>query len=96
MKDALMGPTACAAVRHSEGKGAFAQEEDLGAIEISWDSLRVEVGEVPTVGRARAVVMSSASAGVTRYENIALALVSVLVLMLRVDEIDLLVGLECV
>ena len=33
MNDALMGPTACAAVRHSEANWAVAQEELLGAIE---------------------------------------------------------------
>lgn len=82
MKDALMGPTACAAVRHSEGKGALAQEEDLGAIETSWDSLRVGAGELLIVGKARAVVMTSASAGVTRCKNIAVALVSALLLEL--------------
>ena len=70
----MMGPTACAAVRHSEGKGALAQEEDLGAIETSWASLRVETGVLPAAGKARAVVMSSASAGITRCENMALNL----------------------
>ena len=72
-----MGPTACAAVRHSEGKEALSQEEDLGAIKTSWDSLRVPDGEFPTVGKARAEVISSASAGVIRCGYMALALVSV-------------------
>lgn len=75
-----MGPTACAAVRHSEGKGALAQEEDFGAIETSWDTLRGAAVESPTVGRARAVERSSASAGVTRCDNMAFALMSALIL----------------
>ena len=70
-----MGPTACAAVRHSEEKVALAQEEDLGAIETSWDSVRARVGELSGVGKARAVVMSRASVVFTRCENMALALV---------------------
>ena len=61
-------------MRHSEGKAAFAQLEDLGAIETSWDSVRAAVEEASGVGKARAAVMSSASAGFTRRENMALAL----------------------
>ena len=70
----MIGPAACVAVRHSEGKSALAQEEDLGAIERSWDSVRAGVWEVSAVGKARVVAMSSASAGFTRYENMGLAL----------------------
>ena len=36
--------------------------------------MRAGVGEVLAVGKARAVVMSSASAGFTRYENMAFVL----------------------
>lgn len=82
VNDALMGPTACAAVRHSCWLEASAQEKDFGAIETSWDSLRVATGRPSTVGKASAVKMSSASAGVTRCENMALALVPALVLEL--------------
>ena len=73
-----MGPIACAAVRHSEGNGLLAQEEDLGAMETSWDTLRFASRELSTVGKARAVVMSSASAGTARCENMALTLVPAL------------------
>lgn len=75
--EAEIGPTACAAVRHSEGKGALAQDEDLGAIETSWDSVRAAAGEPLGVGKARAVLKSSASAGVMRFETMALSLVLV-------------------
>ena len=61
-------------MRHSEGKAALAQLEDLGAIESSWDAVRAAAGEAPGVGKARAVVMSSASAWFTRCENMASAL----------------------
>ena len=74
-----MGPTASVAVRHSEGKGALAQEEDLGAIETSWDTLRVAAVESPTMGKARVMERSSASAGVTRCNNMPFALVSALI-----------------
>ena len=70
-----MGPTACAAVRHSEAKAALAQEEDFGAIETSWASVRA-AGEGPSgVGKARAVEKSSASAGFTSCESMSLTLV---------------------
>ena len=73
-----MGPDTCAAVRHSEGKEAPAQEEDLGAMAATWDSVRVKAEEVGSgVGKARAVVMSSASAGFTKCEK-NMALCSVL------------------
>ena len=74
-----MGPIACTAVRHSKGKGALAQEEDLGAIETSWDSVRVAAGVLSGVGKARAAPMSSASAGPMRRESIASASVSALI-----------------
>ena len=71
-----MGPDTCTAVRHSEGKDAPTQEEDLGAIAATWDSVRVRAEEVGSgVGKARAVVKSSASAGFTKCENMALRLV---------------------
>lgn len=67
-----MGPDACVAVRHSEGKEAPAQEADLGAMAVIWDSVRVGAEDVGSgVGKARAVVMSSASAGFTKCENMA-------------------------
>ena len=67
-----MGPDTCAAVRHSDGKEAPAQDEDLGAMAATWDSVRVGAEEVGSgVGKARAVVMSSASAGLTKCMNMA-------------------------
>lgn len=77
-----MGPTACAAERHSEGKGALAQEEDLGAIKTSWDSVRVAARVLSGVGKARAAPMSSASAWLMRCENIVSVSVSASVLEL--------------
>ena len=71
-----MGPDTCAAVRHSKGKEAPAQDEDLGAIAATWDSVRLGAEEVGSgVGKARAVVISSASAGFRKCENMASRLV---------------------
>ena len=67
-----MGPDTCAAVRHSDGKEAPAQDDDLGAMTATWDSVRVGAEEVRSgAGKARAVVMNSASAGLTKCMNMA-------------------------